>query len=370
MGTELGEEEQRYEGGPGIILPPLRDLPGVATVSEQVAARPRGSGPRPAKRSTKLARALNVDLPAAASTRASRRLSRRSAADDVVLAYLDAQAARLAVLDPGVRRDEPDALHQMRVCARRLRAALQAFPMVFPPAATRHLKDELRWLGQVLGEARDIEVLMEACQSALAVMPAEDVLGPAEARVTVHFASREAEARQAVLDALDSPRYFTLLDELDAFRSEPPRGAAATAPAAEILPHAVGQAYRRTGRGMRRAGQAPPGPERDLLLHEARKAAKRARYAAEAAQPVAGKQARRFARRMKALQSLLGDQHDAVTARAAAREIAVHAHLAGESAFSFGLLHERFSHEALRSQRQAKEAWKRATRRNGRRWLR
>ncbi len=258
----------------------------------------------------------------------------------------------------------------MRVAARRLRAALQAFPAVVPSPATQHLRDELRWLGQALGMARDIEVLKEAFQSALAATPIELVLGPAKARVTVHFAPREATARQVVLDALDSPRYVALLDELDALLAAPPQGEAATAPAAQALPHAVGQAYRRTRRRIRRARQLPPGPARDLMLHDARKAAKRARYAAEVARPVAGKRARRFARRMKALQSVLGDHHDAITAQAAAREIGVHAHLAGENAFSFGLLHERARHRALAAAGQAKKAWKRAAGPKSSRWLR
>src|ERR1700733_3483207 len=53
-----------------------------------------------------------------------------STAGGVVLAYLDAHAARLKALAPAVRRDEPDAVHQMRVTTRRLRSALQSFPKV------------------------------------------------------------------------------------------------------------------------------------------------------------------------------------------------------------------------------------------------
>jgi CHAD domain-containing protein len=82
-----------------------------------------------------------------------------------------------------------------------------------------------------------------------------------------------------------------------------------------------------------------------------RKAAKRARYAAEAAKPALGKRAGRFAKRMKAVQSVLGDHHDAVNARTIAREIGVQAHLAGENAFSFGLLHERAHRDAQQYER-------------------
>jgi CHAD domain-containing protein len=120
---------------------------------------------------------------------------------------------------------------------------------------------------------------------------------------------------------------------------------------------------------MRRARRAPAGPARDVALHEVRKAAKRARYAAEAAEPVYGKQARRFAKRMKKMQSVLGDHQDSVTARAAAREIGVHAHMAGENAFTFGLLLERANRDAAEYRHQARKAWRRAARRKRRAWL-
>jgi CHAD domain-containing protein len=342
----------------------------------EVADRLRRGGLHPAERATKLEHAFAASLHAAGGSgtdprrvaEAGRRVNASSPADDVVLAYLAAQAARLKALDPAIRRDEPDAIHQMRVTTRRLRAALQAFPMIVASEATRHLHDELKWLGTVLGAARDIEVLQGTLQAALAATPAELVLGPAKARVTAHFAPREEAAREAVLDALESQRYFRLFDELDRLLDDPPEVAAA--PAVEILPHAVGQAFRRARRRMRQAWLVPPGPARDALLHEARKAAKRARYAAEAAQPAIGKKARRFATGMKAVQSILGDHHDAITTREAAQEIGVQAHLAGENAFSFGLLTERAHHEAQEYQRQARKAWKRATRGKARRWLR
>jgi CHAD domain-containing protein len=296
------------------------------------------------------------------------RLTRRSPSGEVVLAYLGAHAARLKSLDPAVRRGEPDSVHQMRVTTRRLRSTFQSFPAILPEPTTRHLCAELKWLGGVLGAARDTEVLGEYVQARLASMPAELLMGPAQARVRIHFAPQEANARSAVLQALDSPRYFTMLDELNRLLDDPPLAAAAAEPADEALPRAVAQAYRRTARRMRRAKRAPAGPAHDVALHDARKAAKRVRYAAEATQPVSGKQARRLAKRMTAVQSILGDHQDAVNAQEAAREIGVRAYLAGENAFSFGLLHERAHQEALERQHQARPAWKRA-RRDGRKWL-
>ena len=250
----------------------------------------------------------------------------------------------------------------MRVTSRRLRATLQAFPMIVPPAATRHLRDELRWLATALGTARDTEVLVTALRAMLAGTPTE--LRDRARRGQGHGPLRAPRGRGAPGGAQRAglARYFALLDELEGLLAAPPQAAAATAPASEILPDAVGRACRRTRRRMLRAWQAPPGPARDAMLHETRKAAKRARYAAEAARPAIGKEARRLAKRMKAVQSALGDHHDAVTAGAAAREMGIAAHLAGENAFTFGLLNGYAHHRALTCEHQARKAWKRAAR--------
>ena len=72
---------------------------------------------------------------------------------------------------------------------------------------------------------------------------------------------------------------------------------------------------------------------------------------------------------MKAVQSALGEQHDAVCARGVAREIGVRAHPAGENAFTFGLLQERADRDSAARQDQAMLAWKTAARHKYRAWL-
>ena len=120
---------------------------------------------------------------------------------------------------------------------------------------------------------------------------------------------------------------------------------------------------------MRRASQAPRGQARDVALHEARKSARRARYAAEAARPASGKPARTFARQMKKVQSVVGDHQDTVIARQAARDLGIGAHLVGENAFTYGLLYERELHQAERLQAEARRVWKHASRPRYRTWM-
>jgi CHAD domain-containing protein len=294
---------------------------------------------------------------------------RSASAGDVVLAYLRVQARALRTLEPKVRADEFDAVHQMRVTTRRLRAALRTFGQVIPPTDTAHLVGELQWLGRMLGQARDGEVLGGHLRDSLRPTPPELLIGPVQARVQGHFAPRRAAAHTELLEALDSPRYARLLAELDRVVAGPPHGPQAETPAREVLPPAVRRAYRQAKRRMRRARHTPAGADRDAALHRARKSARRARYAAEAAAPAVGKPASRFAKQMKKVQSVLGDHQDAVLARQAARDLGIGAHLAGENAFTYGLLYGYELHQAERLQADARRVWKRASRSRYRQWV-
>ncbi|MDX6333263.1 MAG: hypothetical protein QOG05_603 [Streptosporangiaceae bacterium] len=293
-----------------------------------------------------------------------------ASAGDVVLAYLREHATRLGSLDPLVRADEPDSVHQMRVTTRRLRSTLQTFGEIIPRSGTGGILSELKWLGEVLGAARDAEVLASRLAENLRTIPPELVLGPAQARVQGHFAPIQAAARKNVLAALDSARYFALRDALDGLLADPPLSADAARPAGRVLPAAAHRTYRRTGRRIRRAGHTAPGRPQELAFHEARKAAKRARYAGEAVSLAIGKDARRFTKHMKKIQSVLGDHQDAVVARDVDRELGISAHLAGENAFTFGLLYEREDQRAARLRAKAQRTWKQIPRPRFSHWSR
>ena len=105
-----------------------------------------------------------------------------------LLASLQAQAAALATLEPDVRADAHDAVHQMRVSARTLRTNLRTFQDVLPGEKKRlALIEELGWLGDALGPAREAEVLAAQVLGLLERTPPEYVLGPVRARVEAVF---------------------------------------------------------------------------------------------------------------------------------------------------------------------------------------
>src|SRR5207253_1627163 len=83
-----------------------------------------------------------------------------------------------------------------------------------------------------------------------------------------------------------------------------------------VIPGLVRRPWRRLDRAVKSLSPAPS----DSELHEVRKRAKQARYAAEAAAPVGGAPAVRFAKAMEGVQEVLGAHQDAVLARAWLRD--------------------------------------------------
>ena len=292
-----------------------------------------------------------------------------SSAVDVVLAYLVTQAEQLRRYDPLVRRDAPDAVHQMRVAARRMRSALQAFGRVIDRDRTRELTMELKWIAGELGGARDSEVMAERLAAMLAELPDELILGPVAAAVTRSFARRIADARQVAVAALDSDRYLALHNTIDALLAHPPLTPAANRPARRELPKSAARVYRRVALRMHDATSQPEGEQRDVALHEARKAAKRLRYATEAVRPVLGKPAKRLQRRLKKVQELLGAHQDTAVSRPVLRELAAQAHLEGGNGFTYGLMHAAESARAQRVERDLPAAWKRLRKPKNIKWF-
>jgi CHAD domain-containing protein len=318
----------------------------------------------------KFARAMGVEtLDRPAGQQARQALSASSRAGDVITAYLAGQVATMKALDPAVRSDQPDAVHQMRIAVRKLRSALRTFGKLIWSHDVRPVADELKWLGTELGGARDAEVLFGHLRSSVDALPAELVLGPVQARISGHFAHESAQAKERLTKALRSKRYFRLLDRLDALVERPALTRAAARPAGAVLPAAVRHSYRRAARRMNRAKRALGGPKQDAALHRARRAAKRTRFAAEAVGPAFGQPAARFARRLKKVQSTLGDHQDSVIARQVERELAIAAAQSSENAFSYGLLYQSDADASLRGIARGQRAWVKASRRKDRKWL-
>lgn len=327
---------------------------------DAVEKRLRKAGIRPSASPSKLSRALDETSP-----RRRKRLKEPAGprtAGDHVLAYVRHQATAIVALDPAVRRGLPDSVHRMRVATRRLRSALRTYRKVLDRSATDPVAAELKWLAAELGVDRDQEVLDARLRARLDELPRTLVLGPVRARLKMWSVARRSGSRRRTVAVLDSDRYLALLAALDALLTEPPLLPRAAAPPGKVLARAVHKDHKRLAARVGRALDLPPGPDRDLALHDARKAAKRARYAAEAARPALGKPAGKSAKRLKAVQGLLGEHQDGVVAREALRALAVQAHAAGEPSFTWGLLYGQEVTTAAAHERELPGVWARARR--------
>ncbi|ARP70211.1 CHAD domain-containing protein [Streptomyces pluripotens] len=321
---------------------------------DQVEKRLRRAGVRPSASPSKLARALEQTT----GRRRKAKPRRPVTAGDHVLAYLRVQRDALVELDPAVRRDLPDSVHRMRVATRRARSTLRTFRAVLDPVVTDPVAAELKWLAGELGVHRDREVLAERLTTALAALPPDLVTGPVPERLTTWANAQHGGASSHLNGVLDSRRHLTLLDTLDRLLADPPLGKAAAKRPERVLARAVHKDLAKLSGLIGHALDLPPGPERDLALHEARKKAKRTRYAAEAATPALGARARSLTRSMKSLTTLLGDHQDSVMARRTLRELSAVAHAAGESSFTYGVLYGREEVRAATAEAQLPDLWR------------
>jgi CHAD domain-containing protein len=230
------------------------------------------------------------------------------------------------------------------------------------------LRAELKWLAGELGVARDAEVLRDRMTAALHQEDQEVHLGPLGDAVDTDMSQAYRSAHDELLKALDSERYHQLVLDLDRLVSAPPLTGKAARPAAKVLPQRAARAYARLRGQVTAVHDAPTSAERDTHLHEARKAAKKARYAGETMTEFFGKPAARFAKMMESLQEELGEHQDSVVMRARLEGLA-RQETAPAAAFAYGRLH---AHEEQRGQLAVirfETAWRQARKKSLRSWM-
>jgi CHAD domain-containing protein len=331
-----------------------------------VDARLRERGLKEAPSASKLAQVLDLqrEVPAEAG-----KLTAKSAAGDTVLAHVREQVAQIRAQDLPVRLDAPDAVHKMRVATRRLRSALTTFKPLFAPDVARPLRDELKWLAGELGAARDAEVMRDRVSAAVQAESAAAALGPVADVAGAELDGAYRAAHDRVLAELDGDRYHGLLLALDRLITSPPLTERAAKSTRKVVPGLVARSYAGVRDLVEEAAAKPAGPGREELLHDARKAAKRARYAGESVSVVFGKDALAFAAALEDVQEALGEYQDSLLTRERLQQLALHTS-SPAAAFLYGRLHALEEARAVLSQEHFDTAWEAAGRNSVHRWLR
>ncbi len=286
-------------------------------------------------------------------------------AGDAVRAYLATQVRALLRQDPRVRLGLDDAVHQMRVAARRMRSGMKVFAPLLDADWSDPLRAELAWLAGALGAARDREVLEARLLRDLQRLPEHAEADEASAVVVAALEDGMADARAQALAALRSPRYLALLDSLLRAANDPPLTQAAADPAKDVLPPLVAKSWTRLAKDVRKLGLRSP----DEPWHETRIAAKRVRYAAEAVAPTLGADAAQFAERMESLTELLGEHQDAAVAADEVHALAHRPHVSGSAGFALGELYGLQRDACAAVRRRFLKRWPQAAHPRHRRWL-
>jgi triphosphatase len=276
---------------------------------------------------------------------------------ELAFAVLRRQLAVLRDKEPGTRLGEdPEELHVMRVATRRLRAALALFAPVLPVRA-QVFREELGWMGRLLGAVRDLDVQLEGLAgedgtergwSAPSTTGDESVAGrdPLDELIAL-LENERVEARADMVGALDSIRWDRLERGLSAMVQQGParRSLATREPAAVGLPPLIEQRHGAVTKAAKRAKRTGAVPD----YHRLRIRCKRLRYALEFGSEVYDSGTARYVRQLVALQNRLGLMQDAEVASLRLAELATGtSRLPASTVFVMGGMAERHRREVDR----------------------
>jgi len=277
----------------------------------------------------------------------------QSSVGDVVHAAFAQSVDQIVRLDAQLRvQPDEDVVHHARVAVRRLRSHLRAFLPVLDAHGARALCERLSWLQDGLSEARDADVFLAGMSRLGESLPETD--RRALEHVLLPFREAREHAYQRFGAMLREERYVALLRDIVDAAKRPLLATSATGAAWDAAPALVSDAWSTLSKRVRRRTKPPS----DRDLHRIRIAAKRVRYLAEAIAPVAGYFVRRLAQSAERLQTVLGEQHDAVVACEWLRTIAAD----DERAFVAGELAAGANAAGLDARGDWKKAWRAAKR--------
>ena len=233
---------------------------------------------------------------------------------------------QLLVNEPAIRQRNPEALHQMRIGLRRLRAAISLFSEVVTDNQIEAIKAELKWLGAELAPARDLDSFLSEALRPLRKQQADQ---PGFESISRMFARERLKAYRRAREAIESPRFRALvLDTSEWIEAGPwnasdgPLMSARRTTPVEIL--AAAQLSQRRKKIRRRGAKLDElDPEQ---LHKLRIQIKKTRYATEFFASTfrskkAAKRHQKFHASLRQLQTCLGGFNDIMTRKALCAEV-------------------------------------------------
>ena len=256
-----------------------------------------------------------------------------------------------SAVEEDARAGEVEAVHQLRVATRRLRAALRLFGPLLPARFATTAQDDLAWLADAIGAVRDRDVLFEALKAE--AIPLEPGLRKAFGAVGLALHDERSAALATLGTALDSDKCRRLVQRLTAFvegRVAQRQGRLGDAAPGLLAP--IVRPVRRAGRRL-----APGSPPPDF--HRLRVRVKRLRYALETLRGLGDKPLRRLLRELEELQELLGEGQDTITQITWLRRYASNDASRRASLLPVGAVIQALARRGTKRRRKGLKAWRR-----------
>jgi inorganic triphosphatase YgiF len=214
---------------------------------------------------------------------------------------------------PVMKGEDPEGVHQMRVATRRLRALLSLFKGILTNSILDHLKEELRWLQQQLGPARDWDVFLSDT-----LLPLETRLVEEEGLETLRATALQIreDAYSRARQVVTSRRYTSLLLRLQLHLADEgwfkAAGPGVPDPLNAPVRDLAAAVFEKRAKSLKKLGKKHDSLT-ELQLHQLRIDGKKMRYAVEFFKSLYSKSATKdYRASLVGIQDSLGALNDAV----------------------------------------------------------
>jgi CHAD domain-containing protein len=187
-----------------------------------------------------------------------------------------------------------EAIHDMRVAARRFRAAMKTFKRILP-VKTKKIRAKLKKLGRTLGKKRDLDVLSDF------------ILPTVKAKSIKTLIQQSDQSQKKILSTLKSKYYSSLIESLAHLK---------TAKSKQNILKVARKKIQKELKRVLEIGSSIDSKADDKTLHKLRIAIKKLRYVCEFFEPIFNKyicSISAFIEKTKKIQDILGDHQDAIT---------------------------------------------------------
>lgn len=223
--------------------------------------------------------------------------------------------SRMLANEAGTRLgDDIEALHDMRVATRRMRAAFALCAPYFDEEILAPFGKGLRRTGRTLGAVRDLDVLLDKARAYAATLPPESAstIDP----LLSEWETARSVARRQMLEYLDGGAYRRFVADFGGFLTQPgagartiPDGAPTPTQVRHIVPSLIWTRYEAV-RAYERLLPGAPLP----TYHALRIDCKGLRYAMEFFRELLGEDGAALIKQVTGMQDLLGELQDAYVA--------------------------------------------------------